>query len=152
MLKINKIKKKNSNKIFKKIDNCPVELFVEPSKEIMKEGEASEFNITINNLSKDGGQPMTMAIIGIPGGLEVRLEKLDELVKSKTIDFYEIRGRELCVYLVEMDLHQSVHFSFDVIAKIPGTYYGPASRTYLYYTNEEKRWVAPTKVEIEPHN
>ena len=39
-----------------------------------------------------------------------------------------------------------------VVAAIPGSYTAPASRAYEYYTDENKRWVDGTKVEITPKN
>jgi hypothetical protein len=43
-----------------------------------------------------------------------------------------------------------VQFRIDVVARIPGVYTGPASRAYLYYTNEEKHWNDPLAVTIAP--
>ena len=36
------------------------------------------------------------------------------------------------------------------MATVPGTFTSPASRAYLYYTNERKHWVAPSTVTIAP--
>ena len=36
------------------------------------------------------------------------------------------------------------------IFNVTGTYTGPASRAYLYYTNEHKQWTDGLRVEIEP--
>jgi hypothetical protein len=36
------------------------------------------------------------------------------------------------------------------VAAVPGTYTGPASRAYLYYTDEFKTWVGGLKVAITP--
>lgn len=104
----------------------------------------------MKNLDKVNGQPMTIAIIGLPGGLEPRHTQLDELVKSGRIDFFEISGREVVIYLREMGKGQEVAFKIDVEAKIPGFYSGPASRIYLYYTNESKRWNDQLRVNINP--
>jgi len=37
-----------------------------------------------------------------------------------------------------------------LIAAVPGRYVGPASRAYLYYSDDCKHWVAPLGVEIIP--
>jgi alpha-2-macroglobulin-like protein len=37
-----------------------------------------------------------------------------------------------------------------LVAAIPGTYTGPASRAYLYYTDEFKQWAPGMKVTITP--
>ncbi len=44
--------------------------------------------------------------------------------------------------------NRKIEVKLDLIAKIPGSYTGPASRAYLYYTAEQKQWANPLKVEI----
>jgi len=43
---------------------------------------------------------------------------------------------------------QKHHLSLDLTARIPGRSSGPASRTYLYYTPQAKRWAAPVTIEV----
>ena len=40
------------------------------------------------------------------------------------------------------------HSEISLVAAVPGTYTGPASRAYLYYTDEHKHWVQGLKVNI----
>jgi hypothetical protein len=110
-------------------------------------GETCDVRVNITNTT-DQGQPMTTAIIGLPGGLEPRHDQLRELVEAKVIDFYEVRGREVVVYLRAMAPKASLNFRIDCTAAIPGTYTGPASRAYLYYGDEHKHWVDGLKVTI----
>ncbi len=42
------------------------------------------------------------------------------------------------------------NLSVSLIAAVPGTFSGPASRAYLYYTEEDKQWVDGLGVEITP--
>jgi hypothetical protein len=35
------------------------------------------------------------------------------------------------------------------VAAVPGTYTGPASSAYLYYTAEHKDWAEPLRVTVE---
>jgi len=93
-----------------------------------------------------------MGIIGIPGGCEPRHEQLQELVQSKQIANYEIRGREIAIYLRGMNEKETLKFKIDIVARIPGIYTGPASRSYLYYTNEDKYWVKGLTCSIKPIN
>lgn len=90
--------------------------------------------------------------MGLPGGLEPRHEQLRELVSSGTVDFYEVLGRDVAIYLREMGPGMEVNFKIDVMAKIPGSYKGAASRIYLYYTNESKFWTDSMTVQIKPAN
>ena len=63
---------------------------------------------------------------------------------------HEIRGREVILYWRDMDAGSTVKVPLSVIAAVPGTYTGPASRAYLYYTDEFKQWQPGMKVTITP--
>ena len=41
-----------------------------------------------------------------------------------------------------------LELTFDLTARIPGRSTGPASRTYLYYTPDQKYWAEPLPVEV----
>jgi uncharacterized protein YfaS (alpha-2-macroglobulin family) len=128
---------------------CKVRLEVALSKNKVTEGEAAEVNVTVTNRTNEV-IPTPVAIIGIPGGLEVRHDQLKELVKSGKIASYEVLGREVVLYWRAMKAGQKISLPISVIAEIPGIYTAPASRAYLYYTDEHKHWVSPTTVEINP--
>jgi hypothetical protein len=128
---------------------CNLRLKVSLSKNKVTEGEAAEVNVTVTNRTKEV-IPTPVAIIGIPGGLEVRHDQLKELVKSGKIASYEVLGRELVLYWRSMKAGQKIGLPVSVIAEIPGIYTAPASRAYLYYTDEHKHWVSPITVEINP--
>jgi hypothetical protein len=113
------------------------------------EGAVTEANVTVTNLSKEP-VPMTVAIIGVPGGLEPRHDQLKELVKSGKIDAYEVIGREVVLYWRSLRTEQKSELPVSLVAAVPGTYTGPASRAYLYYTDEFKDWQDGMKVTIIP--
>jgi len=92
------------------------------------EGQSTTLTVIVKNI-KDIGLPMCVAIVGLPGGLEPSHNKLQELVKSNQIAFYEVRGRELIFYWRYMAPKQEIVLNLDMIASIPGTYKGPASKS-----------------------
>jgi hypothetical protein len=94
--------------------------------------------------------PTPVAIIGVPGGLEVRHDQLKELVKAGKVDAYEVLGREVVLYWRALNAEERVDVSLSLVAAIPGTYTAPASRAYLYYTDEHKHWVEGVKVKVVP--
>jgi hypothetical protein len=47
--------------------------------------------------------PSPVAIVGVPGGLEVRHDQLKALVRSGRIDAYEVIGREVVFLLALSD-------------------------------------------------
>jgi hypothetical protein len=113
------------------------------------EGEVAEISVVVRNLS-DEVLPTPVAIIGVPGGLEVRHDQLKELKKANRIAAYEVLGRDVVLYWRELKGKQVVKLPISTIAAIPGTYTGPASRAYEYYADEFKRWAPGLKVDITP--
>jgi alpha-2-macroglobulin-like protein len=118
-----------------------VALEVKLSRESIAEGDVVEAIARVTNLT-DAQLPTVVAIVGVPGGLEPRVDQLKELVKAQTIDAYEIMGRDVVLYWRGMTPKQQLRVPISMIAAVPGTYTGPASRAYLYYGNEHKAWVA----------
>jgi alpha-2-macroglobulin-like protein len=128
-------------------DKCNIEISAKLSETKLKEGGGSEILCSLKNKSSEK-TGMVMGIFGLPGGMEPRHDQLKELKKSGTIAFYEIRGREVIIYLRCLDKNEERKFKIDVIARIPGKYTGPASRGYLYYVDEDKHWIEGLKCEI----
>ena len=133
---------------------CPVRLATELSGEFDGDGKAPAgevFNVhTVLENITDQGQPMTVAVVGLPGGLEPRPKQLDELREAGAFDYYELRGRDVVFYWRTVEPRSVKEIDFDVTAAIPGKYTGPASRAYLYYTAEQKHWIEPLEIEIAP--
>jgi hypothetical protein len=113
----------------------------------IQEGSVTEAVVFIANKS-DQAIPTPVAIVGIPGGLEVRHDQLKELVKSGRIDAYEVTGREVVLYWRYLRANDKFDIPLSLVAAIPGSYTGPASRAYLYYTDEFKNWAPGLKVNI----
>jgi uncharacterized protein YfaS (alpha-2-macroglobulin family) len=113
----------------------------------IQEGSVTEAVVSIANKSEQA-VPTPVAIIGIPGGLEVRHDQLKELVKSGRIDAYEVTGREVVLYWRYLKAKDKFDIPLSLVAAIPGSYTGPASRAYLYYTDEFKNWAPGLKVNI----
>ena len=124
-----------------------VDLQTKIAKSELKMGETVRVTAVIKNKTSEG-QPMTMAIVGLPGGLAFQNWQLKELVDNKVIGFFETRAREVIIYLRDMKPNEVKEVPLDLVANVPGTYTGPASRAYLYYSNDKKTWVEPLKVQI----
>ena len=130
--------------------NCVLDLGVKLAASEIKEGESTEVRVKLTNTDAKEGKTMAMAIVGLPGGLEVRHDKLKELVKQGVINAYETRGRDVIFYVTTMQPGQVIEFSFDAIAAVPGEYRGQASRAYLYYADEYRKWVEGLSIKITP--
>ena len=116
---------------------------------LVDEGDTVPLVCRVANLS-DEGQPMTLAIVGLPAGLDVPNEVLDDLKDAGRFDLWERRGREVVLYWRDLAPREEVELSLDCVATLPGSTTGPASRAYLYYTPGSVRWAEPLKVEVDP--
>ncbi|OYV24161.1 MAG: hypothetical protein B7W97_00895 [Mycobacterium sp. 20-66-4] len=127
--------------------DCKLNIAVKLSQTKVIEGTSTEAEVTVSN---EAGEviPNPVAVVGLPGGMEPRHDQLKELVKKGTIDAYEVNGSKIVLYWRTLAKDAKVTVPLSVIAVVPGTYRGPASSTYLYYTDEHKKWVDGLQVEI----
>jgi hypothetical protein len=130
-------------------DACKLHLEASLRDEQIEEGSVTEAAVAVINRTGES-LPMPLAIIGIPGGLEVRHDQLKELVEEGRIAAYEVLGREVVLYWRAMKAEERVDLPISLTAAIPGTYTGPASRAYLYYMDEHKHWIDGLEVRIDP--
>jgi hypothetical protein len=128
--------------------DCVVQLSTKLSSTQINAGETVGLEAELANKTEQG-QPMTVAILGLPAGLQPRADQLEELKKAGTIDYYETRAREVICYWRSLAPKKRVPIKLDLVAEWPGKYTAPASRAYLYYTAEQKQWVEPLHVEIK---
>lgn len=128
-------------------ESCSVHLNVALRDRQIEEGTVTEAAVSITNRQGET-VPNPIAIVGIPGGLEVRHDQLKELVAEGRIAAYEVRGREVVLYWRALEAEQRVDLPISLVAAVPGTFTGPASRAYLYYTDEHKHWVDGIEVEV----
>ena len=132
-------------------ERCPIRLATKLKEPKIASGATVPLEVKLENIS-GVGQPMTLAVVGLPAGLEASTRQLDRLRDQGRFDYYESQGRELVFYWrsVAPDARkdQAHRFTLDLVGEVPGKYAGPASRTYLYYTPEMKYWVDPLTVEI----
>jgi hypothetical protein len=110
-------------------------------------GEAVRLVATVTNRTQEG-QPMTLARIGLPGGLTSQTWQLKELREKGQIAFFETRAREVVLYLDGLAPGESLELPLDLVATVPGTYTGPASSGYLYYTNDQRTWSEGLRVTV----
>ncbi len=113
------------------------------------EGNTVALDITVTNRTTNE-LPTPIAIIGLPAGCELPTRVLEDLQKSDAFAFWQLRGRELVLYWRALAPSATKTLTIDLVARVPGTCTGAASRSYLYYTAEQKRWAAPLALTITP--
>lgn len=136
----------NSN-LPKTSDSAKVILHTSLSEQKVIMGNTVRLSAEIINRT-GGNLPMTIAILGIPGGLTPQPSQLKDLQERGVIDFYETNGQTLLFYYRQMNPYETRSINIDLKADIPGRYEAPASSAYLYYTNEWKSWDAAGVIDI----
>lgn len=126
---------------------CVVALETKLSATEAKVGETVRLSATLSNKTTEG-QPMTMAIIGIPAGFSAQPWQLKEMQEKGVFDFYEIIGNNIASYYRSLAPQAIKQLNFDLKAEIPGEYVASASSAYLYYTSEHKDWKGLTAIKI----
>jgi len=126
-----------------------VDLSTTLAKDKIAMGETVRLTAKITNKTADG-QPMTLARIGLPGGVEAQTWQLKELREKGLVAFWETRPREVILYFRQMEPSEVKEIGLDLVALVPGEYTGPASSAYLYYGNDKKVWIDPLKLSITP--
>jgi hypothetical protein len=129
-------------------EKTKVAVTTQVDKNSVKMGEGVKMHAHVENTTAQG-IPMTLARVGIPGGLTFQTWQLKELKDKGMIDFYETRPREVILYWRAMAPSAKKDVELDLLAAVPGTYVAPASSSYLYYTAEDKSWTAPVQVSVE---
>lgn len=128
---------------------CKAALETSIASNSVKVGQTVRVSAILSNTTENG-QPMTLAVIGLPAGLSAQPWQLKELQEKKVFDFYEITGSTVVFYYRQLKPGEKRTINLDCKAEIPGFYTAPASRAYLYYTNEHKTWTSlkPLKIEM----
>jgi hypothetical protein len=127
--------------------DCVVGLKTRLSTDKVAMGGTVRLSATLTNRTQEG-QPMTMAILGLPAGLSAQPWQLKEMQEHKSFDFYEITGNNVVCYYRQMAPGEVREINLDLKADIPGQYTAPASSAYLYYTSEYKDWVGMPTITV----
>ncbi len=130
----------------------PLILKTSISNNTVREGESVEICAVVT-LSANGPSPygMIVARVGIPAGLEPRMDRLRELQKEGTIDSFELLNSDIIFYWDGILPGKKVITCFDTGAIVPGSYTGKASRAWLYYADSDSEyWERPIRVMVVP--
>lgn len=129
--------------------DCDLSLETTLAEKTVKMGDTVRMSIAFSNIKKNQGLPMSVAVIGIPGGLSLQPWQLKELQEKNQVDYVEVLNSDLVLYYRQMKPAETRTLDLDLKAEIPGEYEAAASCAYLYYTSEHKTWVKGERVKIK---
>jgi outer membrane protein OmpA-like peptidoglycan-associated protein len=130
-------------------ETAPVSLTTVLQRSAAKLGQNVRCDVTVANRGQKG-LPMTLARVGLPGGLTFQTWQLKELRDRGHIAFYETRPREIILYFRQLEPGEVKRIPLELQATVPGRYTGPASSAYLYYGDDLKTWAAPLEIRVTP--
>ncbi|MFY9341704.1 MAG: MG2 domain-containing protein, partial [Planctomycetota bacterium] len=111
------------------------------------EGGTVALDVVVANRTR-AAVPTPIAIVGLPAGCEIPTRVLEDLQKAEAFASWELKGREVVLYWRSLAAGAEQRLTLDLVARIPGTSTGPASRAWPYYTPAQKRWAAPVAITI----
>jgi uncharacterized protein YfaS (alpha-2-macroglobulin family) len=111
-------------------------------------GEISNLELQLTNI--DNANPVfhPTAVIGIPSGMTLNLNLLNDLVEMRDIEAFEIFNNYLVIYLSKLNPSENKKINITLKAEIAGIFQAPASTSYLYYDRENKVYNDGLKVNI----
>lgn len=127
--------------------DCALGLETFLSTSTVAEGNTNALHAVVRNKT-DKPVANPLVIIGLPAGLHVGANILDDLKKAGRIAAWELRDQEIALYLRGLDAEEQRDITIDVTGHIPGTTKGPASRAFLYYTPDQVVWNQPIRARV----
>jgi hypothetical protein len=128
---------------------APVGLVTALARSEARLGQNVRLDVTVTNRTQKG-LPMTLARVGLPGGLTFQTWQLKELRDRGQIAFYETRPREVIIYFRQVLPGEVKKIPLELQTTVPGRFTGPASSAYLYYGDDLKTWAAPLEIKVAP--
>jgi len=102
---------------------------------------------TVENLRPLAAR-MVIVDLGLPPGFTLETDKLDELVASGAVAKYEVAGRQLVVYLEEVEAEKAVTVEYGLRARFPLEAETGEAGVYEYYNPEVKAGAPPVRVKV----
>jgi uncharacterized repeat protein (TIGR01451 family) len=115
----------------------PLSIAVNYDKTTLEVDDTVTATVTITNNLVDAAADMVLVDLGIPPGFTVITSSLDPYVEAKSIQKYEVAGRQLQVYLYSVPAGEQFTFSYQLNAKFPMRGSTGTSEVYPYYNPDD---------------
>ncbi len=100
-------------------------------------------------LLRDRAAVMVVVDLGVPPGFTVETSDLERLVAAKLIQRFEVTGRQIILYVENMQPKTPLEFTYRLRARFPIKAKVPPSVAYDYYNPDAQRMVAPVGFVVE---
>jgi hypothetical protein len=127
---------------------APLTLDVSYDKTTLARDDEATVTVKIHNQT-DFIAEMPLIDVGVPPGFTVIPDRLDALVKEKTISKYTIAARQVIVYLEKLDAGHTTTVTYKIRARFPIKARTPLSQAYPYYDPKRVATSAPQDIVVK---
>ncbi len=120
----------------------PMTIKVEYDRTQLASDDIINVTATVTN-NRRGKAKMIIVDLGLPPGFTLIPDKLNRLVESEVIEKFSTTGRQIIVYLREVEHGKPIEIKYQLLAKYPLKAKTPKSAVYEYYNPD-------IRVEAEP--
>lgn len=130
-----------------KVNEQPLKIGVDYSTTTLKINDMATVNAKI---TYSGGDTLKLLIVdlGIPPGFSIVTEDLDGLKTEGTITRYDIAGRQLILYIQQLESDKPLSISYRIKALYPIKAKTPQSQVYEYYNPEVRDTAEPVGLTV----
>ena len=125
----------------------PLSIAVSYDKTELAQADTLTAKVVIEN-NRPARANMVIVDLGVPPGFDVEAGDLAELVGDKTIARFNLTGRQIIVYLEQVEQQKPVEFSYRLKAKFPVKAKTPKSTVYEYYNPDVNAEVQPQELTV----
>jgi uncharacterized protein YfaS (alpha-2-macroglobulin family) len=131
----------------KAVGERPLQINVSYSTTTLKINDMATVNAKLTYTGL-GNLKLLIADLGIPPGFTVVTDDLDGLKEAGLITRYDIAGRQLILYVQELQPNKPLNLGYRIKAQYPITAKTPESTVYEYYNPESRDTAAPQDVSV----
>jgi hypothetical protein len=115
----------------------PVHIEVAYDRTHLSADDALTAKVKVENTTGDHLK-MLIVDLGVPPGFSPATEDLEALKAAKSIERYQLTGRQIILYLDGIAAHQTLTFTYKLEAKYPVKVQGAEARVYEYYNPQNE--------------
>ena len=98
--------------------------------------------------NRPGRAKMVILDLGLPPGFTLIPDRLNAMVAEKSIQKYDVTGRQIIVYLDELTSGKPVKIAYQLLAKYPLKAKTAPSAAYEYYDPGSRAEAKPVELEV----
>jgi uncharacterized protein YfaS (alpha-2-macroglobulin family) len=125
----------------------PLTIEVEYDKTELAQNDIVTCSVSVTN-NRPAAAKMIIVDLGMPPGFTLMSEDFTKLVQNKTIQKFDVTGRQIIVYLDEIGADKTINLSYRLMAKYPLKAKTSKSTVYEYYDPSVRNESAPQQIVV----